>query len=89
MNQYLNSLENSGWLQHIKSILDAAICITQVKKNQNHKISLNSFIFRRLSTLNRLMFLFILPMVGIVPLNVVHYHLFFFVLTIDPFMDFE
>lgn len=30
MNQYLNSLENSSWLQHIKSLLDAAIFIARV-----------------------------------------------------------
>ncbi|CAM4750036.1 unnamed protein product [Rotaria magnacalcarata] len=37
MNQYLNALDNSSWLQHIKSILDAAILIARAieveKKN--------------------------------------------------------
>jgi len=32
MNQYLNSLDNSSWLQHIKAVLDAAIFIARVKK---------------------------------------------------------
>ncbi len=34
MNQYLNSLDNSSWLQHIKSVLDAAIFIARVKEMQ-------------------------------------------------------
>ncbi|CAF1000015.1 unnamed protein product [Rotaria sordida] len=37
MNQYLNALDNSSWLQHIKSVLDAAIFIARAieieKKN--------------------------------------------------------
>ncbi|CAF4344730.1 unnamed protein product, partial [Adineta steineri] len=37
MNQYLNALDSSSWLQHIKSVLDAAIFIARVidieKKN--------------------------------------------------------
>ncbi|CAF1610320.1 unnamed protein product [Adineta ricciae] len=37
MNQYLNSLDNSSWLQHIKAVLDAAIFIARAveveKKN--------------------------------------------------------
>jgi hypothetical protein len=32
MNQYLNALDNSSWLQHIKSLLDAAIFIARVNK---------------------------------------------------------
>ncbi|CAF2973142.1 unnamed protein product [Rotaria sp. Silwood2] len=37
MNQYLNALDNSSWLQHIKAVIDAAIFITRAieieKKN--------------------------------------------------------
>jgi hypothetical protein len=32
MNQYLNALDNSSWLQHIKSVIDAAIFIARVQK---------------------------------------------------------
>lgn len=32
MNQYLNALDSSSWLQHIKSVLDAAILIARVIK---------------------------------------------------------
>jgi hypothetical protein len=30
MNQYLNGLDNSSWLQHIKAVLDAAVFIARV-----------------------------------------------------------
>jgi hypothetical protein len=33
MNQYINALDNSSWLQHIKALLDAAIIIARVKRN--------------------------------------------------------
>jgi myotubularin-related protein 6/7/8 len=49
MNQYLNSLDSSSWLQHIKSILDAAIVITRVgRRKQKKKLKMkifNSFFF--------------------------------------------
>lgn len=32
MNQYLNGLDHSSWLQHIKSVLDAAIFTARVSK---------------------------------------------------------
>jgi myotubularin-related protein 6/7/8 len=34
MNQYLNALDNSSWLQHIKAVLDAAIFIARVNKTR-------------------------------------------------------
>ncbi len=39
MNQYLNALDNSSWLQHIKAVLDAAIFIARVKKTRLKKFS--------------------------------------------------
>jgi hypothetical protein len=89
MNQYLNSLDSSSWLQHIKSVLDAAIFITRVRqKKECVKKELFCF-FSRLLKLKRKMFLFIVQMVGIEQHNVVHYHLSFFVHIIDQFMVFE
>ncbi len=32
MSQYLNALDNTSWLQHIKAVLDGAIFIARVKK---------------------------------------------------------
>jgi hypothetical protein len=39
MNQYLNAIDNTSWLQHIKAVLDGAIFIARVKqlKNFNRK----------------------------------------------------
>ena len=34
MNQYLSSLDSSGWLQHIRSVLEAAIFIARVKTKE-------------------------------------------------------
>ena len=34
MNQYLNALDNSSWLQHIRAVLDAAIFIARVKRDE-------------------------------------------------------
>lgn len=42
MNQYLNSLENSAWLQHIKSILDAAITIARTIENEQTNVLIHS-----------------------------------------------
>jgi myotubularin-related protein 6/7/8 len=39
MNQYLNALDNSSWLQHIKAVLDAAIFIARVNKTRLKKFS--------------------------------------------------
>jgi len=89
MNQYLNALDNSSWLQHIKAVLDAAIFIARVNKTrQKKKKSFLSFCFSRLLKLKRKMFLFIAQMVGIVLHNVVHYLHFFLVHIIDQYMDF-
>lgn len=35
MNQYLYGLENSSWLQHIKSLLDTAVFIARVSRFEN------------------------------------------------------
>jgi hypothetical protein len=89
MNQYLNSLESSTWLQHIKSVLDAAIFIARVNTNRIFEFLKESLFSPRLLQLKRKMFLFIVLMVGIERHNVVHYHLFFSVHTIVLYMVFE
>jgi hypothetical protein len=35
MNQYLNAIDNTSWLQHIKAVLDGAIFIARVKRLKN------------------------------------------------------
>ena len=37
MNQYLNALDNSGWLQHIRSVLEAAIFIARVSEKIDYE----------------------------------------------------
>ena len=32
MNQYLNALDNTGWLPHIKAVLEGAIFIARVRE---------------------------------------------------------
>lgn len=32
MSQFLNALDNTGWLQHIRAVLDGAIFIARVGK---------------------------------------------------------
>ena len=88
MNQYLNSLENSSWLQHIKSLLDAAIFIARVRDLEYIDQEYLRFLFRQLMW-KRKMFSFTVLMVGIEQLNAVHYRRFFSVHTIVLFMVFE
>ena len=41
MNQYLNALDSSSWLQHIKSVLDAAIFIARVNEIEMRTMKIN------------------------------------------------
>lgn len=36
MSDYLTGLENSGWLRHIKAIMDAGIFLVKVLLSPNH-----------------------------------------------------
>ena len=38
MNQYLSALDSSGWLQHVRSVLEAAIFIARVREKRSTRI---------------------------------------------------
>ena len=89
MNQFLNALDSTSWLQHIKAVIDGATFIARVNIFHDFENGIcQGLSFRQLKS-KRKMFLFIVPTVGIEQHSVVHYLHFFFVHTIDQSMDFE